>query len=533
MINGEKMGRKYALALMALVVAVQFFGLTYAQSNALSIANFDVTPQPVAAGSNVTLSWQLYNSYTAQLTNVNLALEGSYPLLNYSPAWTQLLTTVPTGMYGGTSLFTYKLHIPSNVKSGTYSLTLAATYQTTSGGTQVTSSASMPISFYIRGSPYLKVTANPSAGISPGAQSSVTLSVLNVGTDNATNTSITLLNSNNFSIIGGSTFNFGTIAPQSTGSAAAILLSNSTLPMGAPVLPVEIRYNTAYGASKSYTEMVPVSASLGVPQIGVGIISAVPQSLYAGTNQTLSLSLQNIGSGTAKNVTLSVLGNKNITAGNSASRIFVGTIAAGASTTASLFITANKGDAKSSYSLPVLIKYQNANYNVSMNKTVFLPISLQPIASFNVTGQTSGIAPGTTYVPVTLKVKNEGNELAQAITFSLQTIYPISQVNPNAYVSQILPGQTANVTFYVNVDSAANPGQYPITIYEQWTQPSGGNNQQYSSSQSYYLEVGQSGGINLMDYVYLVVAVVIIILALKRMGKLPAPAKLQGKKEKK
>lgn len=526
------MGRNYVIAFMALVFAAQLFGITYAQSNALSIANFDVTPQPVAAGSNVTLSFQLYNSYTAQLTNVNLALEGTYPLLNYSPAWTQLLTTVPTGMYGGTSLFTYNLHIPKNVKSGTYTLTLVATYQTTSSGTQVTSSASMPISFYIRGSPYLKVTANPSAGISPGSQSSVALSVLNVGTDNATNTSITLLNSNNFSIIGGSTFNFGTIAPQSTGTATAILLSNSTLPIGSPVLPVQIRYNTPYGASKSYIEMVPVSASLGLPQIGVGIISANPQSLYAGSNQTLSLSLQNIGSGTAKNVTLSVISNKNITAGNSASRIFVGTITAGSSATASLFITANKGDTKSSYNLPILISYQNANYNMSMNKTVLLPVSLQPIASFNVTGQSSGISPGATYVPVTLKVKNEGNEVAQSITFSLQTIYPISQVNPNAYVSQILPGQSANVTFYVNVDSAANSGQYPITLYEQWTQPSGGNNQQYSGSQSYYLEVGQGGGINLMDYVYLLVIVAIVaFVLLKRANKLPE--KLQGKKEKK
>lgn len=527
------MGRNYVLALAAFVIAAQFFGLAYAQSNALSIANFDVTPQPVAAGSTVTLSWQLYNSYTAQLTNVNLALEGSYPLLNYSPAWTQLLTTVPTGMYGGTSLFTYKLHIPNNVKSGTYSLTLVATYQTTVSGVQSTSSASMPMSFYIRGSPYLKVTANPLTGISPGSQSTVTLSVLNVGTDNATNTSVTLLNSNNFSIMGGSTFNFGTIAPQSTGSATAILLSNSTLHMGSPVLPVQIRYNTAYGTNKSYVEMVPVSASIGVPQIGVGIISASPQSLYAGTNQTLSLSLQNIGSGTAKNVTLSVLSNKNITAGNSASRIFVGTIAAGSSATASLFITANKGDTKSNYNLPILVSYQNANYNMSINKTVLLPVSLQPIASFNVTAQTSGISPGATYVPVTLKVKNEGNEVAQSVTFSLQTIYPISQVNPNAYVSQILPGQIANVTFYVSVDSAANTGQYPITLYEQWTQPSGGNSQQYSSSQSYFLEVGQGAGMGLMDYVYLIVVVALILLVLKRMNKLPVKLQQQGKKEKK
>jgi hypothetical protein len=531
MIFGEKMKYRYALAALIVLSFVQLFGNVNAQTNALSIANLDVTPQPVYAGSNVTVSFQLYNSYTAELTNVNLELEGTYPLLNYSPAWTQFLTTVPTGVYGGISLFEYTMHVPKNVKSGTYYLTLVATYQTSSGeNTELTSSSSMPISFYIRGFPNLKITANPSTGISPGVQSTVALDVLNVGTDNATNTSITVLNSKNFSVLGGSTFNLGTIAPQATGAASAILLANSTLPAGTPELPVIVRYNTIYGANSYYEEMVPVSESLGSPQIGVGIVSATPESLYPGTNQTLVLSLQNIGSGTAKNVTLSVVGNGNITAGNSASKIFVGTIVAGSTATASLFITANKRDNQNKYNLPVYISYQNANYNLTSNTTVLLPISLQSIAQFNVTGVASDLAPGGTYVPVTLRVKNIGNEAAQSVTFSLETIYPVSQVNPNAYVSAMLPGQTANVTFYVNIDSAANSGQYPITIYEQWSQPTGGNNQQYSSSQTYYVNVGSSGGAGLYEYIIgAVVVVVIAFVVVRRMRKQRTAAKKEKK----
>lgn len=522
---------RYALAAVMVLSLVQLFGLANAQTNALSIANLDVTPQPVVAGSNVTISFQLYNSYTAELTNVNLALEGTYPLLNYSPGWTQLLTTVPTGIYGGTSLFTYKMHVPKTVKSGTYSLTLFATYQTTgSSGLQTTSSSTMPISFFIRGTPDLKITANPSTGISPGTQSTVILDVLNVGTDNATNTSISVLNSNNFSVLGGSTFNLGTIVPQATGSASAILLVNSTLPAGTPDLPVIVRYNTAYGANSYYEQLVPVSESLGFPNIGVGIVSATPESLYPGTNQTLTLSLQNIGSGIAKNVTVSVLGNKNITAGNSASHIFVGTINAGATETASLFITASRGDNQSKYNLPVHVTYQNANYNVTSNKTVQVPINLQPIAQFNVTQSISNLAPGATYVPVTLKVKNTGNEVAKSVIFSLETIYPVSQVNPNAYLNSLLPGQTANVTFYVNVDSAANNGQYPITLYEQWSEPTGGNNQQYSGSQTYYVDVNGSGGSGYLTGIIIVVAIVVAVVVIRRrMAKSAPPAKKEKK----
>ncbi len=523
---------RYALAALILLSLLQMPGVVNAQTDALSIANLGVNPQPVTPGSNITISFQLFNSYTTELKNVNLGLTGTYPLLNYSPAWTQLLSTVSEGLYGGATPFVINLHIPKNINSGTYYLTLVATYQTTQGtsGTPITATSTMPISFYVRGSPNLKITASPSSAISPGDQSTVALDVLNVGTDNATNTSITLLNSRNFSIIGGSMFNLGTISPQKTGAASAILLANSTLPDGTPTLPVVVRYSTPYGSNSYYEDMVPVSSSVGLPQISVGIESASPQSLYPGTNQTLTLSLQNIGSGTAKNVTVSALSSTGITAGNSATSILAGTIDAGSTTTASIFITANKNDNMSSYSLPIRISYQNANYNTSFNKTVILPISLQSIAQFNVTGVFSHLLPGGTYVPVTLRVRNTGNEVAQSITFSLQTIYPVSQVNPNAYINSLVPGQSANVTFYVNVDTAANAGQYPITLYEQWSQPTGTSTQQYSGSQTYYVNVVGSGGSGTTNYIIgAIVVAAIAVIAIRRMKR----SQQHAKKEKK
>lgn len=523
---------KYMLAAVVLLSVFSLFGAVGAQSDALSIANLDVYPQPISAGSNITLSFELYNSYTNELTNVNLELVGTYPLLNYSPAGTDLITDIPEGLYGGYAPITYGLHIPSDIKSGTYTLSLLATYQTVSGsGAEESASSTMPISFYIRGAPSLKLTASPTSAISPGSQSAVNIDVLNVGTDNATNVSITLLDSRNFSIIGGSDFSLGTVMPQGAGFASAILLANSTLNQGTAELPVVVKYGTAYGSSAKYEQMVPISVSLGNPAINLGIVSASPESLYPGTNQTLSLSLQNVGSGTAKNVTISVTSDRNITVGNSASKILVGTIAAGSSAGASLLITANKNDNQSRYSIPISITYQNANYNLTLNKTVQVPITLQAIAQFNVTEASSGLAPGGTYVPITLRVRNSGNEVAQSITFSLQTIYPISQVNPNAYVGSLAPGQSTNVTFYVNVDSQANPGQYPLTLYEQWTQPTGSSSQQYSASQDYYAMVSGSGGS--AGTIETVVAVIVVVVAAVAIYRRRAARKGAQKKEKK
>jgi len=504
---------KYAIAAAIIISVVGIFGTVNAQSDALSIANLAIYPQPVTAGSNITIGFNLYNSYQGELQNVNLELVGTYPLLNYSPAGTDLITQIPNGLYEGTSLISYKIHVPKNVKSGTYSLQVLATYETTTAGsstTQASYSSTMPISFYVQGTPDLKLTANPTSAISPGAQSTVNIAVLNVGTDNATNTTVSVLNSANFSVVGGSTFNLGTIAPQQTSTATALILTNSTLRAGTAQLPIIIRYNTEYGASSSYEEMVPVSVSLGNPNVVVGIVSAQPASLYPGTNQTLTLSLQNTGSGTAKNVTLSVLNNRNLTAGNSASRIFIGTIAAGATATASVFITANKNDNMSKYGLPIYISYQNANYNLTTNRTTLIPITLQSIARFNITSSSSSLVEGGTYLPITLTVKNTGNEPAQSVTFTLQTIYPLSQVTPNAYVGALEPGQSTNVTFYLNVDSQASVGQYPLTLYEQWSQPTGTSSQQYSSSQDYYASVVSSGG---GSYTTIIIIALIVVIA--------------------
>jgi hypothetical protein len=522
----------YALSAVALLAFVQLMASAGAQSDALSLANLAVYPQPAVAGSNITLAFQLYNSYTNELTSVNLNLQGSYPILNYSPSATYLISTIGQGLYGGSVPFTYRIHLPKNMNAGTYTVDVVASYETQGAGNQqVSSSSVMPVTFYVRGAPNLKLTASSSAAISPGSQSAVTVTVLNVGTDNATDVGITLLNSQNFSVLGASTFNLGTVGPQKSATAAAVLLANSTLKEGTATFPMVVSYSTTYNSTlKSYNQSVPVTVSLGVPNIVLGITGATPSSLYPGTNQTLSMSVQNIGSGTAKNVTISVPSTGNITASSSASMIFLGTIAAGASTTTSVQITANKNDQLSKYLLPIRLSYQNANYNSTTNKTVTVPIALQSIAQFNITSASSALSPGSTYMPITVTVRNNGNEPAQTVTFSLQTIYPISQVTPNAYLNSLAPGQSANVTFYVNVDSQANAGQYPLTLYEQWTQPGGTTTQQYSASQNYYVSVNSGGGIE-NSLIYAIIVIVIVAVVYMRVIKPRMAA--QKKKEKK
>ncbi|MDE1828308.1 MAG: hypothetical protein KGH65_04060 [Candidatus Micrarchaeota archaeon] len=511
--NGFGMVAAFAAVGMMLVLMG-----TVSANGELSVTNLAITPQPVLAGQNFTVSFQLYNSY-GSLQNVNLGLSGTYPLFNYSPIDTQLITSVSPGLYGGIGyFFRYHLSVPKNVQSGTYTLYVTASYQisaTSSGGsTNLAASSNIPITFYISGAPSITLTANPVTTVVPGSQSTIDISAFNSGTASATNVNITVLDGSNFTVSGTPTFNLGTVGGGASASAAATLQANSTMTPGQNYIPVRLKYSTQYGSNVTTIVNVPISVIINAPNLIPSIVSSAPQTLYAGSNQTLSVSIQNIGLGVAKNVTVSFIGTQNITVGSSASSIFIGTMQPGASQTQAVFISASKYDNKTHYQIPVELSYSNANYQTKVQKTLYLNVTLQNSAIYNVTSVSGTLLPGATYVPLTFRIKNIGGQTAQQVTFSLQSIYPIVPASPNQYLAQLAPGQSANVTFYVNVDAQGNGGSYPVTVYEQWSQPNGATSQQYSSSQNYYAVVGltnPSGGSSGGSGLYIIGGIVVIV----------------------
>ncbi|MDE1805014.1 MAG: hypothetical protein KGH59_04510, partial [Candidatus Micrarchaeota archaeon] len=437
--------------------------------------------------------------------------------------------------------FQYHIHVPPNIQSGTYTIYVTSSYliTTTTSGVTTTSAASSsnPISFYVTGAPNIVLTANPSTSIVPGSQSSVQLTAFNSGTASATNVSITVLNTPNFTVSGSPLFTLGTISGGSSSSAAATLQANSTMSPGINHIPVRLQYTTQYGANFTKNVSIPISVIVNAPNLQPSITSAQPQTLYAGSNQTLTVSIQNIGIGVAKNVTVRFLSTPNITVGSSASSLFIGTINAGSSSSQNLFITASKDANQSYYRIPVELSYSNANYQSSVQKVSYINVTMQKAAIFNITGVSSGaLVPGATYVPITFRVRNIGSQTAQQVTFTLQSIYPVAPSSPNAYLTALAPGQSANVTFYVNVDAQGNPGSYPATVYEQWSQPSGAASQQYSGAQNYYAQVGgtksgggQGGGI--ATAVGVTVAIAVVVAFLVRSGRIKLPPRPQQKKK--
>ncbi|MCL5430013.1 MAG: NEW3 domain-containing protein [Candidatus Marsarchaeota archaeon] len=495
--------------------------LTHSASSvddALSINYLHISPQPVVAGDNVMITFDMFNSYVNTLNNVNLQITASTALLNVSPSSSYFVSAIGPGQYGGLipEQFSFNLHVPSTLQAGEYTINIDASYYSTYGTSSSTEdepgTSTMPINMYIYGKPDLQISAAPVGQIQPGGQSEFDLTTLNAGTDTADKVSITVLDSNSFTVYGSPILYAGTLAANKSSTSEIILQTASNLSAGLTSIPIMLNYTTASGTNVSENVSVPVSFIEGSPTIVASIQSALPQQLYAGGNQTLTIDIQNTGYSEAKNITMNFLSTSAIKVGSSDSTLFIGSLPEGTSTTAQVLITAANNANMSSYSLPVEVTYKNtANQNFSVVQNI--PIKLQNSSIFSVTAVNSTpLQPGGSYQAVSLTIKNTGNEEADQVSLSLQTVYPLSPVDTNFYINKLMPGQSTTATFYVDVDSNGAPGTYPVTLYEQWRQPNGYTTQQYSGSNNYYAVVAQPTNGSGSSMEGLIIAVVVIIV---------------------
>lgn len=508
-------------------------------NGALSITDLSVTPTPVIAGSNITVSFRLYNSYTEPLSDVNLALSSTSRIINVSPSNSYLINSMGTGLYGGIGydLFTYTFHIPSTLTPGPYVIDVNANYQTSSqaSSSELFGESTMPITIYVYGKPQINFNVVPQSALVPGSPFDITLYAVNTGTDTATNVTATILNSNAFQVSGQNQFNFGTINAGGEAEASTSLQVESTISSSVHNITLEVTYS---GDIQKYSTMVkvPISVALGSPNIQVSVASAMPQQLYTGSNQTLTLLIQNIGNGIARNVTIMPESSRSISVQSSAANFFIGSIPAGGSVEEQLLISANSSMYANSSSLPVSVSYENANYNNKTTVSEKLPVVVAPGALFTIESVNDSVYPGSAYSPITMRIKNTGNEAAQQITFSLQTIYPISPVAGDAYLSSLAPGQTANVTFYVSADQNGAEGNYPVTVYEQWKQPNTATSELFSGSNNYFAIVyssqssaAQANSNSSSDYYEYVIAIIVVVaiiaIAVRMYRKRSAKAK--------
>ncbi len=401
------------LAFAAVAMLSTMAGAQSVYDNSLSLANVSVSPNPVIAGGNVTIRFQMYNGYDNWLYSTVLQASGAYPLFNASPLSGYKVGTVNPGETTG--YYNYTFAIPDTAPSGTYAVDFSASYFVYAAtGTQVASST-LPISFYVQNRPVIKVVASNPQG----------------------------------------------------------------------------------------------------------------STLYAGHNQTINLVIQNTGYGTAKNVSVTVGRATGLNILSSVTSFYAQNISEGSSVSEPLLVGAKN---VSNTSIVVNVTYYSSTLKQRYSTRQQVNLSVAPAAQFAISSLGYGPSVGATDVPLNFRITNTGTSVATQVQVSLESPYPITPVAGTAYIENLGPGASANMTFMVSIDSSGVPGNYPVTLSEQWKQPNGAVNQQYSGSNNYYVPVIAASGIGGIEEYAIIVVVAIVIAALlaKRISR-----RNRGKSDKK
>jgi hypothetical protein len=410
--------KTFLLAFAAFAILSGIVGAQY--DNSLSMVNLSVSPNPVMAGGNVTIRFQLYNAYESWLYGTSLQPSGSYPILNVSPLGSTVVGQLNPGL--DPKYYNYTINVANTTPSGTYTVNFDANYFVYAALGTETASTMMPVTFYVNNKPEIEVVAS---------------------------------------------------SPQ-------------------------------------------------------------PSALYTGYNQTVDLMIENIGYGTARNVTVTIGSGQGINILSSVRSFFISNLTHGTSMTEPILISAKN---LSRTYLTANTTYYSSRFQQRFSGSQNVNLSVAPSAQFTIGSTNSEEKVGATDVPVQFRLPNNGTTAAEQVQLTLQTTYPITPVASTAYVSDLQPGASTNVTFLVSVDTAGVPGNYPVTLYEQWKQPNGGTNQQFSGSNNYFVTVinGAAGGSTIeIVAAVIVIAIIVVVIARRRMaGSASKKAAAQKKEDKK
>ncbi len=390
------------IAFAVTVMLIGAAGAATVYDGSASLSNLTVSPNPIMAGGNATIRFQLYNAYDYWLYSTTLQPTGSYPILNVSPLSSRVVGLVVPGY--NPKYYNYTIHIPDTVPSGTYTLTFTATYFVYAAtGTEIATS-SMPVSFYVQNNPNIKITLS----------------------------------------------------------------------------------------------------------------SPSPSTLYTGHNQSVDVVIENVGYGTARNVSVALSSGRGLTILSSVKTFFVSNLTYGSSVSEPILISAQGTNYTN---LNASVAYYSSSKGQRFNSTQQMNLSVAPSAQFSISSAGTGPVVGAADVPIHLEVTNTGTSPASKLQFNLETSYPITPVASTAFVDELQPGATANLTFLVDVDTNGVPGNYPITLFEQWKQPNGAVNQQFTGSDNYFIPVssGSSNG-SAIEYVAAVIIAAAAVMMLRKMA---------------
>lgn len=287
--------------------------------------------------------------------------------------------------------------------------------------------------------------------------------------------------------------------------------------------------NGTYVFNQVVSFSVPI---LGSSNIVVSGYAYNPTFVYPGTSlASLQVYVQNTGSSIASNVSAKLLTSNPVSAAyNGSTSAIIGYLPVGSPVPLTFVLSIANTSTPENTSLTLVV-----NYNGGLSQRFAIPFTEQPKAILQLQAVFTpkiNIGDGSDYV--TLAIKNIGTVSAQ---YAIVTMLPSNVFSPsvpssespllaltasNQSVGTILPGQTVNVTYIIQVSSSIPQGQYSLGFLVSWRQSTTTTPflQELATSVSVQRTLMQSVSANfanpIMDVV-LIAAIIVVIVAVVLM----------------
>ncbi len=258
------------------------------------------------------------------------------------------------------------------------------------------------------------------------------------------------------------------IAPNQEATLRFHLKANNKLENGIYPLRIGIEYLSSPDDSKISDERLIGINVLGKEQLIISKVSTSPSRVYPGThNIEVSLSVENIGSGTARYVLLIPKPQSPFELSDTSEQIInLGTLRQGDSANAVFRINVNEDAKGGSYELPVEIQYKDSLGN-SQKIMLNVPIIIHEKPKLVVENVRFDKTPRQgKKVKVYVKVKNVGGEQAENVIIEgvVKASQPFTLTKRTDYIGTLDPGKSGEGVIELSINRDAIPKEYTIQV---------------------------------------------------------------------
>ena len=243
-------------------------------------------------------------------------------------------------------------------------------------------------------------------------------------------------------------------------------------PAGTYMLPVEINYSTLYSylvyqeSSTVKNRYLPNSIVLTVPfvikaEVIPQVISAVPDNLVAGADGYVNVTVKNTGSlnGTKATVTLVQAGQSPISPVDSG--VYIGDFPVNSTVTCQFKVSVSESALHKQYPICIMVVYQNNEGDFVNSRIVTTGVDVGKKVDFGITPSLITLSPGSSNT-VQVQYKNTGDSAIRGAEARINAGSPFTISNGVAYLGDLAPGQSADASYQIGVETNAVTKLYGI-----------------------------------------------------------------------